>query len=454
MTRGLALSGMAALVLTIFTLRHPAGAQDADPVARGRKALETRAFTPGTSSLKSWDNLWRQWGDLKEQPGDYERAVRDRYGLHPAPYPNGRFPMGLREAPGLFGTGLTFDCMICHGGSILGKSYVGLGNASLDLQGLFDDLAAAAGSKLKIPFTFSNVRGTSEAGNFAVFLMSYREPDLTVRGKPHDLQMRDSLCEDTPAWWLLKKKKTMYHTGTHSARSVRSIMQFMLSPTNAAAVFDKEEATFRDVQAYLLSLEAPKYPFAINRELAAGGEKLFGRTCATCHGTYGARWTYPNKIVPIDEIGTDRKRHDGFSPVLTEFYNKSWFAKEKRADGQVGYPATDARGYQAPPLDGVWATAPYLHNGSVPTLYHVLNSKSRPRIFRRSYRTDKEDYDTANVGWRVQVLERGVDGKMSGHEQRRIYDTTQPGRGNGGHTFGDDLTEEQRRAVIEYLKTL
>src|SRR5476651_361338 len=120
--------------------------------------------------------------------------------------------------------------MLCHGGSILGKSYLGLGNASLDLQGFFEDLGKASGTLSRTPFAFSNVRGTSEAGAVAVFLLSYREPDLSLRLKHLDLGLRDDLCEDTPAWWLLKKKSTMYHTGTANARSVRSIMQFMLSP--------------------------------------------------------------------------------------------------------------------------------------------------------------------------------------------------------------------------------
>jgi hypothetical protein len=453
MKRALLLGTLTALAGTALA-QSPATATDAEAAVRGKKALETRAFTPGFVPIKSYDNLWRHWGDLKEAPKDYPRAVGERYGLHPAPYNNGRYPMGLREGPGFLGNAVTFDCMLCHAGSILGKSYVGLGNAALDLEAFVEDVAAVKGGGGKLPFTFSNVRGTTEAGNFAVFLLTFREPDLSLRAKQQDLQMTESLCEDTPAWWLLKKKKTMYHTGSHHAASVRSMMQFMLNPLNGRAAFEKEEATFRDIQAYLHSLTPPPYPFAIDRELAARGAKLFSKNCASCHGTYGENWSYPNKIVHIDDIGTDRKRHDGFSAVMTQFYNKSWFAQEKRSDGKVGYEATDAKGYQAPPLDGVWATAPYFHNGSVPTLYHVLNSKARPQLYTRSFRTEREDYDEANVGWKVQVLKAGPAADARPIERRRVYDTTQPGRGNGGHTFGDDFTEAERRAVIEYLKTL
>jgi hypothetical protein len=344
--------------------------------------------------------------------------------------------------------------MLCHGGAVAGQSYVGLGNASLDMQALYDDMFKATGLSYRAPFTISNVRGTTEAGAMSVYLLSYREPDLRLRSKPLDLGLRDDLCEDPPAWWLLKKKKTMYHTGSSNARSVRSLMQFMLSPTNSAAVFDKEEATFRDIQAFLLSIEPPKYPFPIDTTLAQKGEKVFVATCARCHGTYGPDWTYPNKIVPIDEIGTDRTRWAGLSERVGRHYNESWFAHEKTGWLTDDYPARQTAGYQAPPLDGIWATAPYLHNGSVPTVYHLLNSKARPKYFTRSYRTGKEDYDPVKLGLKIQVLEHGAEPQLPARERRQVYDTTLPGRGNGGHTFGDVLSEDERLAVIEFLKTL
>jgi mono/diheme cytochrome c family protein len=295
------------------------------------------------------------------------------------------------------------------------------------------------------------VRGTSEAGAMAVFLHSFRNPDLSLRlTTRHKWELKDDLCEDVPAWWLLKKKKTMYHTGGANSRSVRSIMQFMLTPNNSLATFETEEPVFRDIQAYILSLEAPKYPFPINAKLANTGRKLFVKNCAKCHGTYGEDWTYPNKVIPLKEIDTDPARYHGLPVALGEFYNESWFAKEKPA----GYKSMQTAGYQAPPLDGVWATAPYFHNGSVPSLYHVLNSKARPKIFTRSFRTDEADYDKNNVGWKVQILRASPGTNVPGIERRKVYDTTQPGRGNGGHTYGDAFTDDERRAVVEYLKTL
>ena len=441
--------------LALFLCAGTAGTAEPTAAERGKKALLERNFTPPVWSLSTYQSVWKQWGTgRKEPPADYDSAFRARYGLHPAPYPNHGLPMGLRQDSFLGLKGLSVDCLVCHGGSVLGKSYVGLGNSSLEIHALFEELTAAGGRSVKLPFQFSNVRGTSEAGAMAVYLIDFRNPDLSLRKPRHELDLRDDLCEDVPAWWLLKKKKTMYYTGGADARSVRSIMQFMMSPLNSAEVFATEEATFRDVQAYILSLEPPKYPFPVDQEKAALGARLFRLNCARCHGTYGANWTYPNKVIPIDEIGTDRRRFEGISEAFGRYYNRSWFAKEKPGWFLDEFPAKEGAGYQAPPLDGIWATAPYLHNGSVPTLYHVLKSEARPRIFTRSYRTDADAYDPAKVGWKFDVLLEGANPRLPPIEQRKIYDTRLPGRGNGGHTYGDHLSDDERMAVIEYLKTL
>jgi hypothetical protein len=83
----------------------------------------------------------------------------------------------------------------------------------------------------------------------------------------------------------------------------------------------------------------------------------------------------------------------------------------------------------------------------------VLNSKARPTRFTRSFKTGEADYDKERVGWKVtEVAPPGPN--VPEFERRKIYDTTLPGRSNRGHTYGDDLTDDDRAAVIEYLKTL
>ena len=156
---------------------------------------------------------------------------------------------------------------------------------------------------------------------------------------------------------------------------------------------------------------------------------------------------YPNLVIDIDEVGTDDTLARGTSQFAGEFvtwFNESFY-------GEIAYLAP-APGYVAPPLDGIWATAPFLHNGSVPTLAALLDSTARPRFWTRSF--DTSDYDEGAVGWRHQTLEAGQEAAASEEERVLIYDTTRLGYDNRGHTFGDDLSPEDRAAVIEYLKTL
>lgn len=104
--------------------------------------------------------------------------------------------------------------------------------------------------------------------------------------------------------------------------------------------------------------------------------------------------------------------------------------------------ASDILGYKARPLTGIWATAPYLHNGSVPTLYDLLLPPAqRPASFNLGTR----EYDPVKVGYQT---------APSAANSFR-FDTSLAGNGNGGHDYGNaKLTEADRRALVEYMKTL
>ncbi len=101
--------------------------------------------------------------------------------------------------------------------------------------------------------------------------------------------------------------------------------------------------------------------------------------------------------------------------------------------------ASASLGYKARPLNGIWATAPYLHNGSVPTLAQLLNPAKRQAKFH----VGSKEFDPVNVGF--------VDDPAF-----PVYDTTDPvmGNDNSGHEFGADLEQEDRLDLIEYLKSL
>ncbi len=87
----------------------------------------------------------------------------------------------------------------------------------------------------------------------------------------------------------------------------------------------------------------------------------------------------PERVVELDVIGTDPARAVGLSDRLVAHYNATWLGEDYPADPEMV-------GHQRPSLDGIWATAPYLHNGSVPTLATLLKSADRPARFERPRR--------------------------------------------------------------------
>jgi len=150
-------------------------------------------------------------------------------------------------------------------------------------------------------------------------------------------------------------------------------------------------------------------------------------------------------VIPLDRIKTDPVRLTALPAEWKEFYNESWMTH------YGGHPLTvEPEGYIAPPLDGVWATAPYFHNGSVPTLYHVFNPDERPDIWTR----DMDGYDKERVGLVIQEHDSIPEG-LTDRQRRAYFDTSVTGAGNQGHYFPDErLDPEEKTWLIEYLKTL
>ena len=271
--------GMRAAVIfgiLAVTGRVAHAADPATAVDRGRQALTGQSFISPEWPLSAYAKAGDFWGAAHSDPGvdpsEYAKAFNARYGLHPAPYPNNGLPMGLRQATSRDGkrTGLNVDCMMCHGGSIGGTSYVGLGNTQLDSITLLTEMARAAGHFPPIaPFVLNTARGTVNAGQMSVFLLSLRNTDLSRRFVP--LATGANLPElDVPAWWVLAKKSTQYYDGRTDARSARPNMQFMLGEKTLQE-FQALEPTFQDVMAFIRSIEPPKYPFPIDLEKSRRG---------------------------------------------------------------------------------------------------------------------------------------------------------------------------------------
>lgn len=233
----------------------------------------------------------------------------------------------------------------------------------------------------------------------------------------------------------------MFYNGFGRGDFGKFLMASNLLTVNDTAESREVDSHISDVLAYIYTLEPPKYPKTINAALAKNGEALFIKNCSKCHGEYSKEEKYPNLLVPESIVKTDSflYKSNYQYPQFIQWFNSSWFATGK-------YPARlePFEGYIAPPLDGIWVTAPYLHNASVPTLDALLNSKTRPEYWSRDF--NKPRYDYEKIGWQYTV--HNAPGGTT------IYNTTLPGYGNYGHTFGDKLSDAERKAVIEYLKTL
>ena len=95
-----------------------AAAGEESAAERGRHAFTQKSYNPAVWSHEAYDKVWTRWEGIAAKPADYDRAFRETYGLHAAPYPNHGLPMGLHEGPFLFKKGMSVDCIVCHGHSI------------------------------------------------------------------------------------------------------------------------------------------------------------------------------------------------------------------------------------------------------------------------------------------------------------------------------------------------
>jgi hypothetical protein len=357
------------------------------------------------------------------------------------------------------------NCMQCHAQVFEGKLVMGLGNSTVDFthgEKLDPKNAAAAENLLKKmdpkkyeaaePFLrvvkciggqlHTEVRGVNTADRLAALLASHRDP-RTFRWSDDPMLTisPEVIPTDVPAWWMLKKKNAMFYNGFGRGDFGRFLMASNLLTVNDTAESRDVDSHFNDVLAYINSIQPPSYPNPVNKNLVRQGGILFVQYCSKCHGSYGGEGKYPNLLIPESEIQTDSLLYKSNyqSYQFVEWFNNSWFA-------QGDHPARlePFNGYIAPPLDGIWITAPYLHNGSVPDLETLLNSRERPVYWSRDFDNPAYDYDKLGWKYRVESAPRGT----------MVYNTTLRGYGNYGHRYGDKLTNHERKAIIEYLKTL
>ncbi|MBT9559648.1 MAG: hypothetical protein IV100_26700 [Myxococcales bacterium] len=449
---------------------------DTAAAARGEAVFAEAWPGPGIVPQLALRHLYLTWTtDLFKIYGyytgapSYWAAFRERYGFVADPDAPDGLPIGFHSVSA---STATVTCLVCHAGeSPAGGALLGLPNARLDLQGFYDDLRALPaafealkakdlpepyGSLIKaipVPDEVPSLAGmtdrTGAPGATDAMGLGFNFGALAIGRDPESDGLHTRFGYQNPnPWWTLAFKTVRYWDGSVPIGGHRTMMATLLGlgldPTTLVSL----DSTFHDVEQYLLTLRPPSWPFeAPNGDDVATGRALFDQHCARCHGTYdGDERTYPNHVVDLAEIGTDPERAAHFGEA------EAIVANQLIAD--PAHRMVSTGGYLAPVLHGVWATAPYLHNGSVPDLTLVLDSESRPVRWRRA--TGEGAYDRERVGWRYEVVsgEPGPDSPPKTIDERRTIDARHPGLSNAGHTFGDAFTDAERAAVVAYLKTL
>ncbi len=421
------------------------------------------------------------------------------------------------------------NCFSCHAGVVRGQVVAGLGNHDVDQAVQLADLkklikieALLKANVATRPRTalneleelgdfFKNAKGTivptykfadtrgDNMGPYAVWKRLSRLAAPATRGLEElDLDQRtsrDDLFEsvalgavDPNPWWTRKYRSTSYAWAESSPMvAAHFAFNFTTPHDDVNANHEQHVREIGEILEFAKQTTSPAFPERIDGAKVRLGADLFhGRTeiangsklgCASCHGSYeksggfdrASGWTVRFDSKEVVDVGTDSAYSDivrKFTP-LADWGNamSSYFAGKPGIAPHVTVPAR--RGYVPPVLVGIWASAPYFHNGSVPTLYGVLKSSDRPTVWSRP--TDNAfAYSTMRVGLAFKELRMSEAEYDARAEQlaskdmlhpdrvafRAIYDTRRPGRSNAGHTFGDAMTEDERFAVIEFLKSL
>lgn len=267
---------------------------------------------------------------------------------------------------------------------------------------------------------------------------------------------------DFPSVWNQRWKEGMqlHWDGNNTSVDERNLSAGF--GTGATPTTLDKEKVLRIAEWLWDEAKPPAFPEErLDRALADAGEAVYREACWSCHGNPSPPFRSEGDggrvgtVTPIEEVGTDRWRLDSYTRELAAAQNTLYagFPEDEGAcrdqprDREQCYPARFSHfrktyGYANMPLDGLWLRAPYLHNGSVPDLRALLEPpEARPDSFWIGHTV----YDFERVGF----VTRGPEAEEEGW----LLDTRRPGNGNGGHLYGTGLDEEDKRALLEYLKT-
>lgn len=256
---------------------------------------------------------------------------------------------------------------------------------------------------------------------------------------------------DFPSIWLQEPRKGMHlhWDGNNTSMEERNRSAAFGSGATPPTL---DRIAMKRVEQWLLARAPPAYPFSIDRTLAAKGAPIYRKWCSGCHGASGRDFSGQavGTVVPIAGIRTDRYRLDSYTYELPVNQNLLYAGTDDPTERFSHFRKTN--GYANLPLDGIWLRAPYLHNGSVPTLRDLLEPRSRrpARFFRGN-----DVYDQRKVGF-VHTEAEGNGQSYFLFNTADDKDRSLPGNGREGHegaAYGADLPADDKWALVEYLKT-
>ncbi len=257
---------------------------------------------------------------------------------------------------------------------------------------------------------------------------------FSLLGQPEDGTIGNS--DMMPIWDLADRPGGALHWDGLNTSATEVARSGAIGDGATARSLDTE---FTDrLEAYLADVDPPAFPYPIDEGLATEGRAVFRVYCAECHANVQAR---TGRVIPQGEVGTDPNRVAMWTDAATKAYNNAFPAFDFDFDA-----FQNVEGYVAVELDGIWIRAPYLHNGSVPTLFDLLeHPDDRPDTFFRGY----DVYDPERMGFVTDVEVDPATGR-----RHFLFDTSLPGNSNAGHLYGVDLSDRQKAALVEYMKTL
>jgi hypothetical protein len=450
-----------------------------DPTPQSQRQAALFSFVYQTYNTSAWIPHALFEGNLMTQvvTGDIETIVRHKVGL--VPWPENRFVPAHGMAPRLDASppSWTVNCLVCHTAEIDGVPYLGAGTKVFDDKWLGESLklltnekwrpilartpaaidVAAHANRILTSHHHHKIDSLTRARSTA-FAASHVELYMRPHGgaMPREDEVGRGDVKTPPLWHTVAKMSAHRWYSDGSFRGpiplMASSMELEKDRSFDALVEHVIPTIKQEFDSVIRHLRPPPYPYAIDRALAERGRQLFYSReigCSGCHGRYDGQGNVEWPAVHVD-VGTDRARLDVVSSGFVDAFNNSPLA----AEGAL----VPSRGYAATPLTGVWANYPYLHNGSVPTLHHLLGPVTeRPRIFSV---LAARHFDRERVG--QPLHDTSVHARLSEPElisrfgsDRNWFSIAREGCGSGGHDVWPRIrTDANRRALIEYLKTL